>query len=357
MKNKALLIANNGPEISFGGGQRTLMTIKILEAQGYKVEIMLLLNKVWGEYNEENECIKKWKLQYGLVKYFHLSYKNPYLPCYSVVKWLCKVQYKYTKIIFRDETTAFKAGFYFMPNLKTIIDLNDFLLPHLNWFRKLKYYPLHLVLKYNIYQAWVLIEKQKKYFGKKGYCIPNLPLNMFYKTDLHFTKQRSIIPTALFVGSYLGEFIEFLEVADKYIKTMNPFQLFIISRAITDDMKSRFTSSQYVWINNAESIEEYYSKAWISIVPGYKKDGPLIKFIESIYFNTPVVCTTVSLNGYEIFNEKEILIPNSNDVLEFILNMKNILLSEDELDKIASKLKLIANNKFTLNTIIHTLNN
>ena len=61
---KILLIANNGPEISFGGGQRTMMTIKIFEAQGYKVEMMLLLNKVWGEYNEENECIKKWKLQY-----------------------------------------------------------------------------------------------------------------------------------------------------------------------------------------------------------------------------------------------------------------------------------------------------
>ena len=40
----ALVIANNGPEISFGGGQRTLMAIKILEAQGYKVEMLLLIN-------------------------------------------------------------------------------------------------------------------------------------------------------------------------------------------------------------------------------------------------------------------------------------------------------------------------
>lgn len=348
-------MANNGPEISFGGGQRTLMSIKILEAQGYTVEMMLLINKDWGVYGEDSIIINKWKSQNGLVKFFQPDFKNPYLPYLPAINWLKKEQAKYRKILFKDETIAFKAGFYLLDKHKIIVDLNDFLLPQISRFKKIKYLPLHWVLRKNIAQAWVLVENQKSYFGKKGYCVPNLPLNAFYEDDIFFKKQRSVYPTALFVGSYLGEFESFLNEADKYIKLIPSLNLFIVSRAITEDLKNKFTGNQYIWVNDAENVSEYYSKAWITIVPGYKKDGPLIKFIESIHFLTPVVCTEVSLNGYEIFNEEEDLIPNSNDVAAFVKNMEFLLSSESELDLRAKKLKSIADAKFSLNSIVKSL--
>ena len=333
------------------------MAIKILEAQGYIVEMMLLINKDWGVYGADSSIINKWKSQNGLVKFFQPSFNNPYLPFMPATNWLKKQQSKYKKILFRDETTAFKAGFYFLDKRKIIVDLNDFLLPQISRIKIIKYLPLHWLLKKNITQAWVLVENQKKYFGRKGFCIPNLPLNSFYKNDGYFIKKRSVYPTALFVGSYLGEFETFLHEADQYLKLIPSFKLFIVSRAITEELKNKFKADQYVWINNAENICEYYSKAWISIGPGYKKDGPLIKLIESIYFQTPVVCTTVSLNGYEIFNEKENLIPNSNDVVEFVINMKYLLKSESELDVRSQKLKSIADKKFSLNSIVESLKN
>lgn len=333
------------------------MAIKILEAQGYTVEMMLLINKDWGVYGDDSIIINKWKSQNGLVKFFQPSFKNPYLPYLPATIWLKKEESKYNKILFRDETTAFKAGFYFLNKHKIIIDLNDFLLPQISRLKKIKYLPLHWLLKKNLTQAWVLVENQKRYFSKKGYCVPNLPVNSVYKNDDYFKKQRSVNPTALFVGSYLGEFETFLHEADEYFRLIPSFKLYIVSRAITEELKNKFKADQYVWINNAENISEYYSKAWISIVPGYKKDGPLIKLIESIYFETPVVCTMVSLNGYEVFNEKENLIPNSNDVVEFVKNMEFLLASESELDKRSQKLKSIADTKFSLNSIVKSLEN
>ena len=331
------------------------MAIKILEAKGYKVEMMLLINKAWGIYDVDSDLVNNWKTTYGLVKLFQPGFKHPYKPYFAATNWLKKEQDKYQKILFRDETTAFKSGFYLLKRCKIIIDLNDFLLPHIKGLRKIKYLPLHWILKLNINQAWVLVENQKKFFGKNVYCVPNLPLNAFYNTDKNFNKNRSHIPTALFVGSYLGEFESFLIEADRYIQLIPSIQIFVISRAITEELKNRFKGKQYIWINNADNLNEFYSKAWLSIVPGYKKDGPLVKFIESIYFHTPVICTKVSLNGYEIFNEKETLIPNSNDVEEFIKNMMFLLKSETELDIRADKLKAIANTKFSLSAIVESL--
>ena len=139
---RVLIVANNGPDISFGGGQRNLMVIKIFEAKGFKVDLVLLINKSWGLYDENSDLIQMWKSEFGLIKYFQPSFTNPYLPNIIINKWLKKEEYKYDTILFRDESTAFKSGFYLLNKKKIIIDMNDFLYPHIRGYKKIKYLPL-----------------------------------------------------------------------------------------------------------------------------------------------------------------------------------------------------------------------
>lgn len=351
MKPRVLIIANNGPDISFGGGQRNLLVIKLFEAKGFHVDLVLLINKNWGIYDENSTLMQSWKSEFGLIKFFQPSFKNPYLPNLKICKWFKKEQHKYDTILFRDEITAFKSGFYFLNNKKIIIDMNDFLYPHISGYRKIKYIPLYLLVRFRTKKVWVLINNQIKYFNGTGYCIPNLPLNNFYKNEnVVFKKNRTVFPSAIFVSSYLGEFINFLHIGDEYLDQIKNLKIYIISRAITPEIRRKYNNDRYVWLNDVEDVTEYYSKAWISIIPGYKKDGPLIKVIESIYFETPVVCTEVSINGYECFNTAKQLIPMDNDVPQFISKM-NILLNEN-LGLIGKELKTIAENKFSFNAVL-----
>lgn len=353
---KALIVASNGPEISFGGGQRNLMAIKILEAKGYLVDLIVVLNEAWGVYREDGHLIKKWKDNFGLISYFQTSFNNPYLLDNRIHKWIKKKQKEYEIIVFRDEVIAFKSGFYLLEKSKITVDMNDFLYPHIKGLKKIKYFTIHLVLKSRIKNAWVLIPNQINYFSKNVFCVPNLPLNSFNDSKQHFIKSRSSEPSILFVGSYLSELKSYLKAASNLLLSKVPnITVYIISRSVSMKDKNEYPQKNFKWLNDVEDVSGYYSKAWLSIVPGFKKDGPLIKFIESIYFETPVVATEVSMNGYECFNEKENLIPASNDTNIFTDNIVRMLKNESDLDERIRKIRLIADEKFSFNKIVNAI--
>lgn len=357
MTRKALLVANNGPEASFGGGQRNLLTIKLLESKGYLVDMVLLINRDWGHYDQDSCLIKRWRQEFRLVRLFQPYFRNPYLPDLSITRYLFSILNDYEVIVFRDEITAFKAGFYFLKKSKVTIDINDFLLPQIKGYRKLKYLPLHLFMKSRIKNAWVLSSEHKKYFGPKGYCVPNLPLQAFYDNKpVNFQKKRSKSASVIFVGSYLNGLIDFFEKGIKMLISEVPdIKIFVVSRAITSQMIEQFPQKNIEWLNDIEDVSIYYSKAWVSIVPGYKVDGPLIKVIESIYYYTPVLCTQTSLNGYEIFNKEEILIPADNSIPGFIKNIVSLLSDPYDLNQRANKLKIIAEKYFSLESIVKAI--
>ena len=345
---KALVIAPNGPEASFGGGQRTLMAIKLLQEKGFEVEMLLLIDIGWGIYGNESYIIQKWRKENAMVKYFQPSFRHPYIIDFGIHNWLRKNQHDYELLIFRDETTAFKAGFYFLPKEKIIIDLNDFHFPHVTGYRKIKYLPLNILLKNRIKKAWVLTEGQRAYVGKKAYCVQNLPLAAYSRNGLqNFKKSRTTFPSLLFVGSYIDHLLIFLDAAHKDLIQIPSLKIYLVSRAATEENKTNFNHPIYEWHNSADDVTAFYSKAWISIIPVYKREGPLIKLIESIYYDTPVVGTRMSLNGYESFNKEEELLLCSDDVQTFIDNIKKMISDPAELDIRAAKLKKIALENFS----------
>lgn len=353
---RALVVANNGPEIYNGGGQRTLLLIKMLQAKGFKVDLVVLIRKEWGFYGEDSPIITEWKQKHNLVKYFQPSFRSPYLPDYSVFRWLSKNQMKYQYLLFRYDITAFKSAFYFLNKRKIIVDCDDFLLGEKRGISKIKYWLLYLVLRNSLKQSWILNDHHFKYFKETGVWVPNLPLSMFNTTMKKFHKERTTRPSLMFVGSYLNEFLDFLEaVSTDLLQEIPDVKIFIVSRAIKQADVEKYPQENFEWLNNVVDITDVYKLAWISIAPGFKREGTHIKIIESIYHDTPVVCTKDSLRGYEYFNEMEELIPASNDHTAFVNNIKRLLSNKDDLQQRSEKLKRLCHSKFSFNNLVGTL--
>ncbi len=356
LKDKVLIIASNGPNKFFGGGQRNLLFIKALEAKGFQVDLALLLNEKW-EIKEGSEIVEKWRSSFNLVVSFQIKPGKPFTPSFGVLHWILRNSLKYKYIYYRDEPIAWKAGFFCFKRSKNIIDYNDFILPNSNNLQKLKYVPLYLIEKLRIKNAICMDKRHMLYFKSKALFIPNYPLPLFEsETEKVFIKKKSIFPSILFVGSYLNYLIDFIDDASfKSLLEIDNLKIFIISGSITFELIEKFKHPAFIWLDNVKDLVPFYSQAWISIVPGYKKDGPLIKLIESIYYRTPVICSCDALLGYEFFNAEEDLIPASNIKSEMVKNISNYLSNPDHIDEVSSKLYAIMEKQFSFQGVVDSL--
>jgi hypothetical protein len=118
IKKKVLIVANNGPEPSFGGGQRNILIGKLMESLGYEVEMILLIDKNWGIYDIESTLFDEWRKIFKINRVFQPSFRKPFFPNFEVFQYLNKIQNEYEWIIFRYEKTAFKSVFYFLKKRK-----------------------------------------------------------------------------------------------------------------------------------------------------------------------------------------------------------------------------------------------
>ena len=353
---RVLIVGGNGPDSNYGGGQRNLLIIKIFEAKGYKVDVVLIINEIWGVYPEDGPLMTNWKKEFGLIHYFCVSFKRPFLPSIKVLQWIKKRQNDYDIILFRYEKIAFKSGFQFLKREKIIIDFDDFILPQIKGIRKLKYQLLYKIEKHRIRKAWVVYKQHIRYFKNSHEWVPNLPLEMFYPQHNSFLKSRSDVPSIIFVGSYLnGLFDLFRSNAGAKLKSQIFLEIFVVSKAVNEHDKEEFKEFPIKWLNNIKDISEVYEKAWVAIVPGYKPAGPVIKLIEAIYYETPVVSSEDYFFGYEIFNHKEELIPSANNKDIFVENIFRLLKDESKLDDRGLKLKGILEAEYSFNKLIENL--
>jgi len=333
-----------------------LLFVRAWQRKGFEVDILLLINKDWN-IGEQSVCFENWKKEFGFITLFQITSGKPFTPSIRVMKWLIKNSGKYKYVVYRDEPIAWKAGFFCVKKSKNFIDYNDFLLPKTSNFQKIKYLPLHYLEKLMIKKAICMDVRHEKYFQNQNIFIPNLPLALF-ETDFKtaYEKQRSKLPSIIFVGSYLHYLLDLITYPGfAEIIKIPGIQIFIISRAITPEITKRFNNNAFVWLADVEDLKPFYAKAWISIVPGYKKDGPLIKFAESIVFKTPVVCSGDALLGYEFLNEQKILVPASNDMGTFVDNIQRHLSDPKKLEDISQELYQLLKKKLSFNSIVNIL--
>jgi hypothetical protein len=111
MTNKVLLICQNGPEFSFGGGQRNILLAEFLKNIGFEVDLFLNIPIEWGIYNFDSDIVIKWSNLYNIIDLHQSKYKSIYMPDNNLYKKISALSKNYNKIVFRYEATAYKSAF------------------------------------------------------------------------------------------------------------------------------------------------------------------------------------------------------------------------------------------------------
>ncbi len=354
---KVLIVCSNGPESSFGGGQRNILIGRLFESIGYAVEMILVLSREWGTYNENSNLFNDWKKKFTIKKIFQPSFRHPFFPSLELLAYIHKNQDDYSWIIFRYEIIAFKSGFYFLKKSKIIIDFDDFILPTVTNTKFAFHFIRHIFQYLRVSKCFYLNESLQKYFREKGLWVPNIPLSEYWpSTDSPmFSKNLSSSPLILHIVSDYDALIHFFN-SDQFsslLKKLPNLKFIFICRKIDKMFSSQLRLFNIEWVENPDKIDIYYIQAWASLILEKKKHGTHIKFIESIHFYTPVIGFYEAFRGYEMFLEHIVNIPASYDDL---CNQIYLLGSNVEyISKLAEKNKIIQNEYFSLKKLTHSL--
>lgn len=357
---KVLIVCSNGPESSFGGGQRNILIGKLFESIGFEVEMILVISREWGLYNENSTLFDDWRKKFKIIKLLQPSFKFPFIPAFELLAYLSKNQVKYTWIIFRYETIAFKSAFYFLKKSKIIIDFDDFVLPYLTDFKFAFHFIRHIFQYTRTSKCFYLNQIDQKYFKKKGIWIPNIPLADYFPSSKSyiFSKNRSESPSILHFVSDNHALIKFFSSnnLNTFIRKLPDLKFTFICRKIDQELSSQLSLYNIEWIENPESLDEYYEKAWMSLILEKKNHGTHVKLIESFFHLTPVIGFKESFRGYEMFLDQSFVIPVSYEDLfdqiyllgsnvehTSILSEKNKIIQKEyfSLEKLSYKLKML----------------
>ncbi len=354
---KVLVVANNGPESSFGGGQRNILIGKLMEQQGYEVEMVLLIDINWGTYSLQSDFMKKWNNIFPILKLFQPDFSKPFITDFKVFNFLKKIQSEYEWIIFRYEKTAFKAGFFLLNRSRVIIDFDDFIVPNAMGIKFVLHYIRHIFQYIRTSKCFFVNQMDKKYFKEKAIWVPNIPLADYFPSPncSIFSKNLSEYPLILhFVSDYdtLTDFFVSNQFSNLIRKLPN-LKFIFICRKLDKKFKSKFKIYNIEWIENPEEVDVYFVKAWASLILEKKHQGTHVKFIESIFYFTPVIGFNEAFRGYEMFFEQSVNVPMS---YEDICNQIYLIGSNEEYTlALSKKNKIVQCKYFSLNNLSNKL--
>ena len=359
MKNnkKVLIVCSNGPEPSFGGGQRNILLGKLFESLGFEVDMLLVISSQWGIYDEKSILFSKWREKFNIIKIFQPSFNRPFFPDLEIYKYIKKYQKNYIWIIFRYESIAFKSGFCFLEKSKIIIDFDDFELPYQAFYRKVVHFIRHIFQYERVSKCFYLNQEHHKYFLKKGFWIPNIPLPDFLPSSSNalFSKNLSASPTVLHFVTDYDSFINFFTSNEflSLILLLPDLKFIFICKNYNSQFANQFDFVKIEWVERPEFTDIYFEKAWMSLILDKKNHGTHVKFIESVYYSTPVVGFKDAYRGYEMFLNELV---NGSSNYDNICNQIYLLGSNIDYNmSIAEKQKDIQSQLFTLESIKNKL--
>jgi len=350
-----VLVMSFVPAISSsGGGIRTQLIIKLLQLCNFDVSLFLVYPKKWGPL--PNEIISEMNKNYDFLGVYYFDFKKGFslYPKYDVFKILKEISKNYDYVLFRFDVVAFLSGFYLLKKMY-IIDLDDYYYNELpNLYEKIKELGKRIIIK-KFSKGQIVLENKLKKIFPQSILIPNLPHNYLNGTFLDFKKQLSEDPTILFVGSMPEWLVEYAnEEWHKILEIFPDAKLKIVSREKEKLDKLNIVNNVFIY-NNVTDLVPFYSEAWVSVVPSKHKYGTLIKIVESIFYKTPVVCSSEVLRGYEFFNANEELIKTGDTYLELTKKILELIHSKEKISIISEKAYQLANTIYSLENLAKSL--
>lgn len=291
-----MLICQNGPETSFGGGQRNILLAEFLKNLGFDVDILLNIPSEWGTYDYNSDIVIKWRKSYNIIDLHQSKYKSRYLPDLKLYRKILLVSKNYKKIVFRYETTAYKSAFYFLNLNKIWIDFDDDITDVSVGVKRRIYLLRRKIISRLIEKAFFV---RKILFRHNEIYLPNFTLASYYGEDnlSKYSKKLSKFPFVICVNPDLLLFSEFINSAE-YSKLRFEFKdlkIVLIIKYLDEERYDFFIQNGVEVHSYVPSLLDYYSQSWCSLVLDRKKIGSHIKVIEAAFYSTIVV----GLNGVE----------------------------------------------------------
>lgn len=183
---------------------------------------------------------------------------------------------------------------------------------------KIKYWERHYWKKAD---KLITMSEEDKGFIERELGVPvncsvvanGVDLEFFSKVKKHLPSD----PTVLFVGTF--KWLPNIEAVDELVKKIWPkiraalptARLKIVGFSPTDKIKSYGRDSSIEVLGGIDDIREAFAGAHILLAPIRSGKGTRYKVLEAMITGTPVVATTLAVEGLDIKNGREVLVADS----------------------------------------------
>ncbi|MBN8703154.1 MAG: glycosyltransferase family 4 protein [Bacteroidetes bacterium] len=202
-------------------------------------------------------------------------------------------------------------------------------------------------------------KEDTRYFQQKSITKPieDLSFGISVK-NYNYAAKSSCVKKIGFIGAldwqpnYNGLLWFINTVWHSLVKQNHNLELHVAGRNTPDNLHKLETQNIFI---HGEVIDakEFISEADILVVPLFAGSGIRIKIIESMALGTPVVSTSIGMEGIPCFDENNIIIANNPE--EFIKKISELIVNNDKLKTVAKNARLLVEKEFNTEFISQKL--
>ena len=131
-------------------------------------------------------------------------------------------------------------------------------------------------------------------------------------------------------------------------------KLWVVGKNIPNSIKKLNTSESVFYDEDAsEKTEEIYKKASLLVAPIRVGGGSRYKILEAMASGTPVVSTTLGIEGITLKNGKEVLV--ADDPESFAMDMKTVLENSELKNTMVKKARMLVSENYDWKIIVKKL--
>ena len=140
------------------------------------------------------------------------------------------------------------------------------------------------------------------------------------------------------------------EVMPLILKKNSLVRLMVVGRGEPDgELQTLLRSESIDYFGMVDSVEKYYAKAAVAIVPLLSGSGTRLKLLEAMGNRKAVISTAIGAEGIEYTDQENILI--ASDKHEFAEAVLNLLNDKPRADLLSSQAYLLVQKKYDWNVI------
>ncbi len=296
-------------------------------------------------YKKIEEIIKEKNIDIVFIDHLHMAF-------YGV---LIKEKYPKIKLILREHNTEFIFWKRVFKEERNILNKLMF------WWQSLKMLNYEKEIT-NIFDRCFMISPTDQFNLKK--VTPNVKTEVIPTAiviqDYKLPQVVGIIPySILFIGSFswlpnLQGLLWFLrEIWSEIRETFPKAKLFIVGKNPSKEI-SEYQNNDVIVTGYVNDVKPWIAKAEIFLVPLFSGGGIRIKILEAMAIGKPIVSTSIGAEGINVINMKNIIISDNKE--NFIKSIKLLFCNKKIRDNLSKNSRKLIEEKYSFEVIEKEIN-